>query len=201
MRTVVAEATEFRELSDQCDLGVTEACDALSKEEEAKKAWLAKLDVPSWGEAAEAMEAMVEEVAIASAPSGASEEEAKAAWLAKLDTPSWGKMSEEEAKTRWLAKLDAPVWGQAAQAMTTLVAEASKIADLTEESEAGDSAALALLAKENEAKRAWLAKLDVPSWGKMSEDEAKKKWLAKLDVLPWQGKDAPAAQRESALFR
>merc|ERR1719453_1787680 len=121
---------------------------------------------------------MVEEVAIAAAPSGMSEEEAKAAWLAKLDTPSWGKMSEEQAKKKWLAKLDAPVWGQAAKAMTTLVAEANKIADLTKESEEGDSTALAALTQENEAKRAWLAKLDVPSWGKMSEEDAKKAWLA-----------------------
>ena len=77
-------------------------------------------------------------------------------------------MSEEEAKQKWLAKLDAPTWGKAASAVIEVVAEASKIADLTEECEAGDSAACETLSKEDEAKKAWLAKLDVPAvaWGK-----------------------------------
>jgi len=41
---------------------------------------------------------------------------------------------------------------------------------------------------EEEAKRVWLVKLDVPTWGaaaKMSEDEAKKAWLLKQDVPIW----------------
>ena len=76
-------------------------------------------------------------------------------------------MSEEEAKQKWLAKLDAPVWGQAGSAVIEVV-EASKMAYLTEECEAGDSAACETLSKEDEAKKAWLAKLDVPAvaWGK-----------------------------------
>jgi hypothetical protein len=199
MSAVVAEATGIQELTKECEAGLVQACDTLSKEEDAKKAWLAKLDVPSWGKAAKALEAMAEEVMV-ELPPRMSEEEAKVVWLAKLDVPSWGKMSEEEAKEKWLTKLDAPVWGQAAKAMTTLVAEANKLEDLTKESEEGDSAALAALSRENEAKRAWLAKLDVPSWGKMSEEEAKKKWLAKLDAPVWQGKVAPASQIKAAFF-
>ena len=34
-------------MEDACDQGVTEACDGLSREEEAKRAWLAKMDKPS----------------------------------------------------------------------------------------------------------------------------------------------------------
>ena len=193
MSTVAAEAAQFQALTEECDKGDNVACDTLSKEDEAKKAWLAKLDVPAWGKAAEAMQAMavVDEAAVVS---NTREEEAKRAWLAKLDVPSWGKISEEEAKKRWLAKLDAPVWGQAAAAMALIVAEANKVADLTAESNAGDSAATDALAKENEAKKAWLARLDVPSWGKMSEESAKTKWLAKLDEVPsWVGKVTPTA--------
>jgi len=194
MSTVAAEAAQFQTLSEECNEGDDKACDTLSKEDEAKQAWLAKIDVPSWGKAAEAMEAMVVVDEAAGAPlSSTSEEEAKKAWLAKLDVPVWGKMSEEQAKQKWLAKLDAPVWGQAAAAMTLLVSEASKIAELTEECNAGDSTAADALAKENEAKKAWLAKLDVPSWGKMSEEQAKQAWLAKLDAPVW-GQVTPTSQ-------
>jgi len=176
---------------------------ANANEEEAKQAWLAKLDVPSWGKAATAMEEIAAEmIAVESAPK-MSEEEAKQAWLAKLDAPVWGKMTEEQAKQAWLAKLDAPVWGQAAAVMTSVVAEATKMAELTEECNAGDSTACDTLSNEEEAKKAWLAKLDVPSWGKMTEEQAKKKWLAKLDVpASWQGKVTPTAQKaaEPVLF-
>jgi len=208
MRTIAAEAATFQaDLSD-------------NKEEEAKQKWLASLDVPSWGKAAAAMEAMAdkeeeakqkwlasldvpswgpkganaEEVTMEPSAPKMTEEEAKQKWLASLDVPVWGKLTEEQAKQKWLAKLDAPVWGQAAAAMVEIVAEASKMADLTEECAAGDNAACETLSKEDAAKKAWLAKLDVPSWGKMTEDQAKKKWLAKLvDAPVWQGKVAPTA--------
>ena len=101
------------------------------------------------------------------------------------------------------AKLDAPAWGQAAEAMSTIVAEANQFQKLNGECDAGDSAACDTLSKEDEAKAAWLAKIDVPSWGAAaaamkqigeeqlaetmaneSEEEAKKKWLAKLCASP-----------------
>lgn len=194
MSTVAAEAAQFQAHTKECNAGDFKACDNVSKEEEAKKVWLAKLDVPLWGEAAEAMEAMatVEQVEIVSEPNASEEKKTKLVGLAKI--------SEEDAKKAWLAKLDAPVWGQAATVMTSIVTEANKIAELTEEVEAGDSAAANMLAKENEAKKAWLAKLDVPSWGKMSEENAKKAWLAKLDSPSWQGKVTPTAQKAPVLF-
>ena len=49
---VASQATQFAALTQGCVSGEARACDALSKEDEAKKAWLNKLDVPSWGAAA-----------------------------------------------------------------------------------------------------------------------------------------------------
>ena len=36
-------------LQEACVSGDDTACDTLSREEEAKRAWLARLDVPTWG--------------------------------------------------------------------------------------------------------------------------------------------------------
>ena len=84
-------------------------------------------------------------------------------------------------------------WGAAAKALSVLAAEAAEIQAQIDGANAN----------EEEAKQAWLAKLDVPSWGKMTEEQAKKKWLAKLDAPVWQGKVTPTAQNkaaQSALF-
>ena len=95
-----------------------------------------------------------------------SQEMAKTAWLAKLDAPTWGTAtSEEAAKTAWLAKLDAPTWGTAATALAGIASEAAYVADMTEACDDGDEVACDSLSREDEAKRAWLAKLDVPTWG------------------------------------
>ena len=184
-------------------------------ESEAKAAWLAKLDTPAWGAAAKALRTIADEASRVQALAD-KEEIAKQKWLASLDAPAWGKaaeameamfvveqvtepdpvasVSEEEARKQWLAKLDTPVWGQAAATITSVVAEANKIAELTTECDAGDSTACDALSKEEEAKIAWLAKLDVPSWGKpTSEEAAKAKWLASLDVA-W-GKVTPTNQK------
>lgn len=83
LSSVAEEAAQFQKLNEECDAGDNTACDALSKEEEAKLAWLAKIDVPSWGKAAAAMKEIGEEQVAASMPS-MSEEEAKQKWLAKL---------------------------------------------------------------------------------------------------------------------
>lgn len=165
-----------------------------SREDEAKSAWLAKLDAPTWGAAAAAVSAVASEVRTTAA---VSEDEAKLAWLARLDTPAWGRqtsaatpaasapassappvsvpagesaapagnLSEEEAKLAWLARLDAPTWGQAAAAVTQVAADASLFAAMEQACETGVQEACDSLSREEEAKREWLAKLDAPAWG------------------------------------
>ena len=106
----------------------------------------------------------------------AAEDEAKAAWLVRAPAerlanptlPCFTCPSIPLARARTLtpcvcpphsssqAKLDAPAWGQAAQAMITVVEEASEFQKLNEECDAGDSAACDTLSKEDEAKAAWL---------------------------------------------
>jgi hypothetical protein len=136
---------------------------------------------------------------------------AKTAWLAKLDAPTWGTAtSEEAAKTAWLAKLDAPTWGTAATALAGIASEAAYVADMTEACDDGDEVACDSLSREDEAKRAWLAQLDVPTWGAhvptlgaaaaavsavasnvsasstlSAEEIAKQAWLAKQDTPTW----------------
>ena len=82
------------EMTEACNGGDDDACDALSREEEAKRKWLASIDVPTWGQAASA----ATEIAAASQTSAASGSAA----------------DEDAAKQKWLARLDAPTWGQAA---------------------------------------------------------------------------------------
>merc|ERR1719473_847351 len=158
-----------------CDAGDEVACDELSREDEAKRAWLAKLDVPTWGAAAAAVSAVATE----------------------LTQPQ----SEEEAKKAWLATLDAPTWGKAAAALASTAADAAELAGMTAACDAGDEAACDSLTGEEEAKRAWLGKLDVPTWGaaaaavssvasevsagstQSAEEIAKQAWLAKQTPL------------------
>ena len=72
------------ELTEDCDAGDDVACTALSREEEAKRAWLAKLDAPTVREACNTGD----DVACTAL---SREEEAKSAWLAKLDEARvWG---------------------------------------------------------------------------------------------------------------
>jgi len=170
------------ELVAQCDGGDEEACETLTREEAAKRAWLAKLDAPTWG----AVAAGVSEVAAATSVASA------------------GKMTEDEAKKRWLERLDAPTWGQAANALLEVAGAAAVTADLAEKCESGEDAACDLLTREEEAKQAWLARLDAPTWGAVTaavtavssavqsssqgamsaEQVAKAAWLAKLDQEP-----------------
>merc|ERR1719199_1194173 len=165
-----------------CDKGDEVACDNLSREEDAKRAWLAKQDFPTWGKAATAFAnaaseaAQMAEMTVAcdegdevACDNLSREEDAKRAWLAKLDVPTWGntaKMSEEQAKKAWLAKQDFPTWGQAATAFANAASEAAQMADMTAACDEGDEVACDDLSREEEAKCAWLAKQDVPTWGK-----------------------------------
>merc|ERR1719353_1495507 len=100
-----SEAAQKAELAAACDAGDAVACDNLSKEEEAKQAWLTKLDVPSWGAAATAL------------ASGASEAAQMAEMTASCnagDAVACDNLSrEEEAKRKWQAKMDVGAGGEA----------------------------------------------------------------------------------------
>ena len=117
-----------------------------------------------------------------------SEEVAKQAWLARTEDsrPSWGNVtsvapaagyvhpsatptSEEAAKRAWLAKLDAPTWGAAATDLAHVASEAARMEEMEEACYEGDDVACDSLSREEEAKRAWLAKLDAPTWGKAAQ--------------------------------
>merc|ERR1711965_601643 len=74
--------------------------------------------------------------------------------------------AEEAAKRAWLAKLDAPTWGKAAEAVAAASVDAVATQALEEKCDEGDAVACDTLSKEEEAKRAWLARLDAPTWGK-----------------------------------
>jgi len=167
---VAADAAQFAALTKQCDAGKEVACDALSKEDEAKKAWLAKIDVPAWGKAA----TVVTELASVAAM----------------------MPDDAAAKAAWLAKIDVPKWGPAAEVIIGVMADAAQFA----ECDAGVAAEEVECAplSEDEAKRAWLAKLDLITWGDVAQtvavglqvaeakDEAAAKaaWLASLDQEP-----------------
>eukprot|EP00962_Isochrysis_galbana_P024472 scaffold7505_cov79-Isochrysis_galbana.AAC.1 len=58
MAEVANEASKMAALIEACDTGDDESCDLLSREEEAKKRWLARLDAPTWGAAAAAVSAV-----------------------------------------------------------------------------------------------------------------------------------------------
>ena len=173
---IAGSAGAVAAMEDACDQGVTEACDGLSREEEAKRAYLARLDAPTWG----AVAAAVSEVAAATVQG-----------------------SEDVAKAAWLAKLDAPTWGKAAKALVDIAGQAGASAAMEKACDQGVEVACDGMSREEEAKRAYLAKLDAPTWGAVTaavasvasavtvggggavsaEDIAKQKWLAASDTL------------------
>eukprot|EP00962_Isochrysis_galbana_P001871 scaffold483_cov107-Isochrysis_galbana.AAC.5 len=116
---------------------------AATTEEEAKRAWLARLDEPTWGRprapaAAMPAPATYAPVTYAAAPVPAS--------------------SEEKAKRAWLARLDEPLTGRSAPRPANAIAEMEGAVVSTR----GITSAPAMAPKmtEEEAKRAWLARLD-----------------------------------------
>ena len=187
----------------------------VSAEASAKAAWLSKLDQPTWGAAASVLteaaviadlSAQCESGEVTACTSLSREDEAKAAWLSKLDVPDWGaaaqvvndiaalKPNEDAAKAAWLSKLDAPTWGQAASALSNVVTAAAEMADLSAKCESGEQKACTSLSNEDAAKRAWLSKLDLPTWGQVAaevsagavaavagESAAKAAWLSKIE--------------------
>ena len=72
------------ELHDQCDLGHNVACDVLSREEEAKRAWLAKQAQ------ADELHEQCDRGHDVACDVISKEEQAKRAWLARLGAPTWG---------------------------------------------------------------------------------------------------------------
>merc|ERR1719506_3215914 len=128
-----------------------------------------------------------------------------------------GQMSTQSAKQAWLARLDAPTWGAAANTLANVASEAAYMAHMEEECVKGDDVACDELSREEEAKRAWLASLDLPTWGKCAaevaqltsdcnagfeaaceelsrEEEAKRAWLARQEIPAW----GPAAAAPAA---
>ena len=68
----------------------------------------------------------------------------------------------ENGDSSLLGKLDAPTWSTAATAFSSAASDAAQIASWGSSCDAGDQAACDNLAHEDEAKRAWLAKLEAP---------------------------------------
>ena len=176
----------------------SKAAAAASKASAAKAAWLNKLDLPSWGAAASALnEAAADASKLEDLTDGCesgddeacvmmwSEEEARKAWLAKLDAPSWAAAaktvsdiagvvaaespSEQAANAAKLNALDLPTLGKAASTLYAAVEDATEMANLLDECDVGNSIACLALSTEEEAKRAWLSKLEVSSWAKVAE--------------------------------
>ena len=84
------------EMTAACDDGDTVACDSLSREDEAKKAWLERQDVPTWGAAVTTLAANAADAAEMAEMSAACEEGDQVA----CDSLS----REEDAKREWLAR-------------------------------------------------------------------------------------------------
>ena len=220
MAEVAMQATEVAALADACDSGDNVACDTLDNEEDAKLAWLAKLDAPAWGAAAAAVSAVAWEIAteIATPTTMAAADDDTAAAadgdIAAADAVATedARVTEEGAKRAWMTKLDAPTWGGAAAAMVDVAVQASEVVALTEACDSGDNVACDTLDNEEDAKLAWLAKLDAPAWGAaaaavaavaaeveaesaMSAEEiAKQESLARLDGSTWGQAEAAMAE-------
>lgn len=188
---VASQAANVEQLAADCDRGDYAACENLSREEEAKKAYLAKLDVPALDIASMAVSAVAVEaqsVALTNKLSAncyagdnvacedwSREEEAKRAWLNQQ--PALGStveaasalISQEEAKRAWLARLDQRTWGTAATNLASAASNASASARTTAGMDAacnsGDYRACDNLSREEEAKLAWLGQLDAKTWG------------------------------------
>ena len=157
----------------------------------AKAAWLAKLDAPVWGGTA---------AAPASAACAAPAADAAAAFEAAAT------MSEAAAKTAWLAKLDAPVWGAGGAIATAPVAAYdAPVAVMPSEADVPmwgqgltQASRVGMAVDDDEAKAAWLAKLDAPAtwesdWGVVRTSQpgqpadeqaraAKSAWFAKQGI-------------------
>ena len=88
------------------------------------------------------------------------EDQAKREWLAER---------EAEAKRKWLARLEVPVITPPRRVVgyedevVEVLTEAEEAAELDEKCDSGDDTACETLSKEEEAMKAWLARLDAPA--------------------------------------
>lgn len=116
--------------------------------EEAARAWLAKLNVPTWGEAAvelskaaaeaAAMVLLAEQCESGDDAACAVLDKEEAAWLAKMGAAPWGAAtSAPPAEHGVLTKLDATRWGQVAAALSQAAATADVMNTMTEECDQG----------------------------------------------------------------
>lgn len=137
-----------------------------SAEEEAKRAWLSRLDAPQWGnqgvQADDAgwVQPLTKDSGEPQMP--LTEEEAKRAWLQRLGAPTWGRRDSNAFE----AQADSLQPSQVAPARTRPVQAppAAPTPPLVQSSGPEQS--------EEEAKRAWLARLETPSWGKQSSGQS-----------------------------
>jgi hypothetical protein len=115
---------------------------------EAAQAWLAKLNVPTWGEAAvelskaaaeaAAMVLLAEQCESGDDAARAVLDKEEAAWLAKMGAAPWGAAtSATPAEHGVLTKLDATRWGQVAEALSQAAATADVMNTMTEECDQG----------------------------------------------------------------
>lgn len=179
MNKASQKAAEIAALDAQCSAGDKEACETLSNEESAKKAWLAKSDQKQqWGSGLSTKSDSPAQVSAdtysspapaqvsadtyeASAVASFSEEETKRAWLEKLDIPA------ERAKQAWIAEQDEK---RRRQRQRWVGSSPEKPRPTTASSSSVDS-----FSELEESKRSWLSKLDV------SEEDAKAAWIAAQD--------------------
>jgi hypothetical protein len=200
-----SDASRISQLDAECSSGSDAACVALSKEDEAKRRWLAKLDVPSWKRAAE----VTTQVSDATAATAALDAQCLAGNDAACDALS----AEEAAKKAWLAKLEASKWRPAAHVVKQVILDAAPMDALDAQCSEGDDKACDMLTREEEAKQRWLAKIGEPKTYRRkksatpsatsyapapptsqipstSQEEgngeaAKKRWLEKLQASKW----------------
>ena len=193
---------EIESLTNACDKGQEQACTTLSKEDEAKRAWLERLDKP------------LNDITAAPVPHPAMEASPAAPLPPPTHTspmhtsPMHASSASEEAKRKWLAHMNAPLWNEPVQPAYPAVPDAAA-ADAAATSQqvqqachAGNQMACDQMSREEEAKRAWMARLDAPQWGAPAQAEssewtgvvqptdaaladAKRAWLARLDPSTW----------------
>ena len=243
---VVAEASAAAaaeaDLLAKCDAGVQQACSQRGVEEEAKRAWLQKLDAPTWQRSLRAARLADRAPDLSRGPAVGAPwlrrcRRSLRRWLRRAPTrrlprrlqsrperglppappaPVADASAARSAPQAWLSRLDAPEWGKAATALTRVAAwevagSAAAVAELAEACGSGDAAACDTLSREEEAKAAWLAKLDAPTWAAATaavsavasevaaepamdaEEIAKAAWLAKFDTPSWGAAASQAA--------
>ena len=161
-------SAKIQQMEADCQTGINEQCDNLSREWEAKSEWMEKINSLN-ARSLEMAAAAVEQVA--QLPRKTEEEakqfyEARERMQADCASGQWeacdgvSRSIEEEARKGWTATQHAQV---AAQALNSVVDQATSIRRMEDDCAAGVDQACEGLRHEDEAKRTWLRGLDVPS--------------------------------------